>query len=82
MNELSKKQSDCFEYLEGVCQAHIDRFPSDKTLGRPDKVVKEIIDTNSTEFQVVFSEFSDREGIYGFGDLQVKNIYDRQMHSH
>jgi hypothetical protein len=82
LNELSKKQSDCFEYLEEVCQAHIDRFPSDKTLGRPDKVVKEIIDTNSTEFQVVFSEFSDREGIYGFGDLQVKNIYDRQMHSH
>jgi hypothetical protein len=79
---LSKKQSDCFEYLEQVCQAQIDRFPSDSTLGRPDKVVKEIIDNSSTEFKIVFSEFSDREGIYGFGDLQLKNIYDRQMHSH
>lgn len=82
LKKLSKNQSDCFEYLKEVCQAHIDRFPVDKTLGRPDKVVKEIIDTNSTEFEVVFSEFSDREGIYGFGDLQIKNIYDRLMHNH
>ncbi|MBK9737578.1 MAG: DUF1835 domain-containing protein [Saprospiraceae bacterium] len=82
LQELSKSQSDCFEYLEEVCQAHIERFPLDKTLGRPDKVVKEIIDTNSTEFQEVFSAFSDREGVYGFGDLQLKNIYDRQMRSH
>ena len=81
LNKLAKSQSDCFEYLEEVCQAHIDRFPLDKTLGRPDKLVKEIIDTNSTDFQVVFSEFSSREGIYGFGDLQLRNIYNRQMHS-
>ncbi len=82
LKELSKKQSDCFEYLGEVCQAHIDRFPLGKSLGRPEKVVKEIIATNSTEFQVVFSEFSDREGIYGFGDLQIKSIYDKQMRSH
>ena len=82
LKELSKVQSNCFQYLEEVCQAHIDRFPTDDTLGRPEKVVKEIIDTKSTEFEVVFSEFSYREGIYGFGDLQIKNIYDRQMHSH
>jgi hypothetical protein len=82
LKEFSKKQSDCFKYLEDVSQAHIDRFPLDKTLGRPDRVVKEIIETSSTEFQVVFSEFSDREGIYGFGDLQVKNIYNRQMKNH
>ena len=82
LKELSKEHSDCFEYLEEVCQAHIDRFPLDKTLGRPDKVIKEIIENKSKEFQTVFSEFSYREGIYGFGDLQIKNIYDRQMHSH
>lgn len=82
LKKLSKTQSACFRYLEEVCQAHIDRFPLDKTLGRPDKVIKEIIETKSKEFQTVFSEFSDIEGIYGFGDLQIKNIYDRQMQSH
>lgn len=79
LKELSKVQSNCFQYLEEVCQAHIDRFPKDDTLGRPEKVVKEIIETKSTNFQDVFSEFSIRQGIYGFGDLQLKNIYDRLM---
>lgn len=81
LNKLAKSQSDCFKYLVEVCQAHIDRFPLDESLGRPDKVVKEIIETKSKEFQTVFSEFADREGIYGFADLQIKNIYNRQMHN-
>ena len=79
LKELSKEQSDCFQYLEEVCQAHIDRFPLDKTLGRPEKIVKEIIEAKSLEFQDVFTEFSKREGIYGFSDQQIKTIYDRQM---
>lgn len=82
LEELSKVHSDCFEYLEEVCQAHIDRFPLDKSLGRPDKVIKEIIETKAKKFETVFTEFTKREGIYGFGDLQIRNIYDRQMHSH
>jgi hypothetical protein len=80
LNKLAKSQSYCFEYLEEVCQAHIDRFPADKSLSRPEKVVKEIIETKSKDFQTVFSEFSDREGIYGFGDLQIRNIYNRLMY--
>ena len=82
LRELSKQESNCFEYLEEVCQAHIDRFPLDKTLGRPERVIKEIINTKSKAFQVVFSEFLDKEGIYGFGDLQIKNIYDSLLNSH
>lgn len=82
LKELSKYQSDCFQHLAEVCQAHIDRFPTENTLGRPERAVKEIIETKSKDFQAVFLEFSNREGIYGFGDLQLKNIYDRQMHSH
>lgn len=81
LQELSKQKSDCFAYLEEVCQAHIDRFPVDKSLGRPEKIVKEIIKIKSSNFQEVFKEFSAREGIYGFGDLQLKSIYDRQIQS-
>lgn len=81
LKQLSRIKSDCFAFLEEVCQAHIDRFPMDGTLGRPDKVVKEILDNFSTEFEDVFSEFSNREGIYGFGDLQLKNIYKKQLSS-
>lgn len=81
LKKLSKQKSACFAFLEEVCQAHIERFPVDKSLGRPEKVVKEIIEMKSSDFQEVFKEFSAKEGIYGFGDLQLKSIYDRQMES-
>lgn len=82
LKELSKKKSNCFKYLEEVCNAQIERFTLDGTLGRPDKLIKEIIDTKSTEFEVVFYAFLDREGIYGFGDLQIKNIYKKLINKH
>lgn len=77
LRELSEYQSDCFELLEEVCQAHADRFPSDGELGRPEKLIKQLIATHSEDFIQVFKEFTLREGIYGFGDLQIKNIYNK-----
>jgi hypothetical protein len=29
-----------------------------------------------TDFNILFSQFSEREGIYGFGDLQVRELLD------
>lgn len=78
LKELSKETSDCFEFLEEVGQAHLDRFPLDGSLGRPERMVKQIVDTVSKDFQTVVSVFSDLEGVYGFGDLQIKSIYDKQ----
>lgn len=77
LKELSKTTSGCFEYLEEVCQAHIDRFPSDNSLGRPEKLLNKIMQSKPTDFQEVFKKFSEKEGIYGFGDLQVKHIYEK-----
>jgi hypothetical protein len=79
LKELSKTKSTCFEYLEEVCQAHIDRFPTNNSLGRPEQLIKDILESKSMEFYEVFQVFSEKEGIYGFGDLQVKSIFERQM---
>ena len=76
LSALSRKQSHCFQYLAEVCQAHIDRFPSDKSLGRPEREVKDIMQSTSKDFQTVFSEFSERQGVYGFSDLQVTKMFD------
>lgn len=81
LHRLAAYQSDCFEFLEEVCKAHIERFPRGNALGRPQKAIKEIIESKSNDFEAVFSAFLDKEGVYGFGDLQVKNIYDKQKHS-
>ena len=79
LKALSKNESGCFEHLEEVCQAHIDRFPSDNSLGTPEKVIKEIIQSKLIDFQEVFQRFSEKEGIYGFGDLQVRRIYEKLL---
>lgn len=52
-------------------------FTGGEQLNRPERVVKEMIDNTSSEFADVFSAFSEKEGIYGFGDLQVRAMYDR-----
>jgi hypothetical protein len=80
LKELSIQNYNCFEYLEEVCQAHIDRFPVDDSIGLPQKLLNEIITSSkSTDFESVFSEFSEKFGIFGFGDLQLKRMYNQQM---
>ncbi|GAB4406981.1 MAG: hypothetical protein OHK0053_33460 [Microscillaceae bacterium] len=78
LQSLSKQPSPCFQYLEEVCQAHIDRFPADNSLGRPEKALQEIMASQTKDFQEVFRVFSAREGIYGWSDLQVKRMYAQQ----
>lgn len=44
------------------------------------QALQQIIDELGTEeFTLVFREFCKREGIYGFGDLQVKRLYDELL---
>ncbi len=78
---LAKHQSPAFPYLQEVVKAHIERFPTDGTNGRPEKVIEDITKNVSTDFHQVFTEFWNRESIYGFGDIQLKHLYDKVMRS-
>lgn len=79
LKDLSEHPSTAFPYLQEVVQAHVDRFPPGGTKGRPERVIEDITKNISTEFHEVFKEFWKRESIYGFGDTQVKQIYDKVM---
>lgn len=79
LTNLSKHQSLAFPCLQEVVKAHVDRFPKDGTKGRPEKVIEDITKSISTDFNEVFKEFWDRESIYGFGDSQLKRLYDKVM---
>lgn len=74
--ELSKRVSPCFRHLEEVCQAQLDRISADPSQRRPEKLILELLAKGITDFDTLFSQFSEREGIYGFGDLQVKELFD------
>jgi hypothetical protein len=77
---LAKNHSSAFPYLQEVVKAHVDRFPKDGTKGRPERVLEDITINISTDFHKVFIEFWNRESIYGFGDIQLKHLYDKVMH--
>jgi hypothetical protein len=81
LSRLAKNQSFAFPYLQEVVKAHIDRFPQDGIYGRPEKVIEDITKHVSTDFNNVFTEFWRRESIYGFGDIQLKRLYDKVMHN-
>ncbi len=76
---LAKNQTPIFPYLQEVVKAHVDRFPKDGTKGRPERALEDITENVSTEFGEVFKEFWNRESIYGFGDVQLKYLYDKVM---
>lgn len=70
LTSLSDEESECFKYLKEVCQAaaEIDT--------RPKNALQRIIEDGGREFGPLFQEFIKTEGIYGFGDLQVRRIFD------
>ncbi len=78
LKELAASESKAFKFLPEVCKAHIERFPEEENqLNRPERVLVELIVQSNGDFAEVFAAFSQREGIYGFGDLQVRAMYDK-----
>ncbi|MEP0986136.1 DUF1835 domain-containing protein [Ekhidna sp.] len=67
-----------FPFVMKAIEAHFDRIPKDGKPGKPEQLIRDIMEEKSTkDFATVFKEFNKRASIYGFGDLQVKRIFDR-----
>ncbi|MCB0490315.1 MAG: DUF1835 domain-containing protein [Cyclobacteriaceae bacterium] len=81
LRSLSQTPATSFPYLKEVCEAHIERELKTGRPGRPERVIRKIIESQGQSFHKVFREFCEQEGIYGFGDLQVKHIYDQILQS-
>jgi hypothetical protein len=70
LEKLSQTNSECFPHLKEVCRAAIEQE------FRPKEVIQKIIADGADDFGKVFRKFHETEGVYGFGDSQVKRIYD------
>lgn len=67
-----------FPYLLPAIQAHIGRIPVEGKPGRPIQSLAQILKENSeNDFATIFRIFSQKEAIYGFGDLQVKRLLEQ-----
>lgn len=74
LTTLSKTQSRCFRRLPEVVAAHWARFPENGREGQPQTALRAILAEGTTVFEEIFQKFCQRQGIYGFTDLQVKSL--------
>lgn len=73
----AKELANLYPFILPAVEAHIERIPTGENPGRPTRTLISIMNELETnEFGPVFMEFSKREYIYGFGDLQVKKLFD------
>ena len=75
--DTARKLENEYPFILPAVKAHIQRIPVNGNAGRPTQSLITIMEEFKTEeFGPVFREFNKRESIYGFGDLQVKRLYD------
>ncbi len=72
LKQLSENQSICFHFLKEVIESYININPED--------FIKNQIENGLKDFDSVFKKFQEELGIFGFGDLQVKKIYEKTLH--
>ena len=77
LTRISAGLKDTYPFIDHAIQAHLQRIPGKDFEGRPVESLKQIIrEIGSESFGPVFREFNKREHIYGFGDLQIKRMFD------
>ncbi len=75
--ETALKLESQFPFILPAVMAHLQRFPVNGETGRPQRSLQAImLELKTKEFTPIFKEFCKRESIYGFGDLQVKRLFD------
>lgn len=78
MLDVAETLVDILPFLVPAIQAHIRRAPDENGLGYPERQLLAIAnELNTKDFKAIFQCFSARERIYSFGDLQVKEMFDR-----
>lgn len=66
-----------FPFIHEAVVAYTASIPTEDSLGLPSETIISIAkDLNTEDFGLIFREFCERLPIYGYGDLQVKQLYD------
>lgn len=74
----AESMSRDYPFIAPAVEAYFAAKPNIDDPGRPVKVLRQIIaDLGTDSFSEVFLEFCKREPIYGYGDLQVRNLMSK-----
>ncbi|MCB0497030.1 MAG: DUF1835 domain-containing protein [Cyclobacteriaceae bacterium] len=77
LSSTAHQLRETYPFILDSVEAHKARIPTENDPGRPVRSLIEVMNELRTEeFAPVFKEFSKREKIYGYGDLQVKRLLE------
>lgn len=71
LRQLGESASPCFPMLAQVVEAEIEKDV------RPAEILREIRGRGVKEFNDLFIQFTERAGVYGFGDAQLAALIDQ-----
>jgi len=75
---IAENLKEAFPFLREAVRANTQRFPADRSAGRPEASLRAIMEeVGHDQFGPVFQVFSKQESIYGYGDLQVKRLFEK-----
>ena len=78
----ARELESVYPFILRATKAHVERKPTKENAGRPIQSLIAIMkELETEEFAPVFREFKKRESIYGFGDLQVKRLFDEIIYN-
>lgn len=69
--------NNLYPLYANVLKAHVKRFSAPGQLSPLELEIKKLIKDGNEDFGTLFKAFSKKFGIYGFGDVQVKGLYDK-----
>ena len=69
--KMAEEGSRAFPYLDETARAAAEIET------RPSRILSDIRSEGTRDFDAIFVEFSQRAGVYGFGDMQVRRLLDR-----
>lgn len=71
---LSEEPCKAIRFQKEVINAQADRAHNSPALSRPYQTLSSLLQGEELSFYQIFEMFAHREGIYGFGDDQVRNM--------
>lgn len=69
---LSEKPCNAIRFQKEVIKAQVDRAHNNPDLSRPYRTLSIVLQEGELSFYQIFEKFVKEEGIYGFGDSQVR----------
>lgn len=80
--ELSGSLESHYPFVSSAVRAYEAALPTETSEGRPRETLRRLInELGSNDFGLVFRAFCKEEAIYGYGDLQVRRMWEEIVNS-